>query len=212
MRPSERAIEDIDGSMLHFFRLHDLHRKKPSGELALLDPVEEIFDMVIRFGPRQSLGSLAVHRLDASFGSEVPFDIDEASILCTLVNNNRPCGICKTYLLVQGVSVHAESIHVRQRRRDTTRTNQMHQSMNALRTINMVVPEHAVLRHIHSRVSLVTAVHAREFDRVSDEEHRQVIEDKVVIAIFGEEFGGPSSDVSHSVAGTLFPTDSGDAC
>ena len=88
----------------------------------------------------------------------------------------------------------------------------MHQSMNALRVVNMVVPEHVVLRYIHSRVSLVTAVHARELDRISDEKDRQVIEDKVMIAIFGEEFGGPSSDVSHSVAGTLFPTDSGDAC
>jgi len=60
----------------------------------------------------------------------------------------------------------------------------MHQSMNALRVVNMVVPEHVVLRHIHSRVSLVTAVHARELDRIPDEKDRQVIEDKVMVASF----------------------------
>jgi hypothetical protein len=212
MRPGEGTVEDVNRSMLHFLRLHDLHTKKPRGEVALLDPVEEVFDMVIRFGPCKSLGSLAIHRLDAGFGSEVPFDVDEASILILSVNTNKPCGTCNTYLLVQGVSVHAKGIDIRQRCRNTTRADQMHQSMNAFRVVDMVVPEHIVLRYVHSRVSLMTAVHARELDRVSDEEDRQVIEDEVVVTIFGEELGRPSSDISHGVARALLPSDSGDAC
>jgi hypothetical protein len=175
--------------MLHLFRLHDLHTKKPSGQVALLDPVEEVFDMVIRFGSCQCLGSLAVHRLNTSFGAEVPFDVDEASILISTVNANTPCEVCNTCLLVQGVSVHAESIDMRQQRRDTTRTNQMHRSMNAFWVVYMVVPEHVVLWHVHPWVSFVTAVHTRKFDRVSNEEDRQVVEDKVVVTIFGKEFG-----------------------
>lgn len=79
--------------------------------------------------------------------------------------------------------------------------------MNALRVVNMVVPEHVVLRHIHSRVAFVAAIHARELDRISNEEDRQIIEDKVMIAIFGEEFGRPSFNVSDGIAGALLASD-----
>lgn len=76
----------------------------------------------------------------------------------------------------------------------------MHQSMNALGVVNMVAPEHVVLRHIHSGVAFVTAVHAREFDRISNEEDRKVIKDKVMVAIFSEKFGRPSFDVSEGIS------------
>ena len=60
MQPGESAIEDIDRSILYFFGFHDLHAENPSGEVALLDTVEEVFDMVVGFGACQSLGSLAI--------------------------------------------------------------------------------------------------------------------------------------------------------
>jgi hypothetical protein len=107
--------------------------------------------------------------------------------------------------------VHTKSIDVRQRRWDTTRADEMHQSMNPLRVIDMIVPEHIILRHVHPRVPFVTAIHARELNRVSHEEHRQVIEDEVVIAIFSEELGRPSSDISHGVARAFLATDCRDA-
>jgi hypothetical protein len=70
----------------------------------------------------------------------------------------------------------------------------MHQSVNAIRVVDMIVPEYVVLRYVHFRVSLVTAVHARKLDWISNEEDRQVIEDKVMIAIFGEEFDHADHD------------------
>lgn len=48
VRPGEGAIENVNRRILYFVRLHDLHAQKPCGKVALLDLVEEIFDMVIR--------------------------------------------------------------------------------------------------------------------------------------------------------------------
>lgn len=172
MRPREGTMENIDRSVLYFPRLHDVHRKKPRGEVTLLDLVEEIFDMVVSFGACQLLDGLAVHCLDTSFGEEMPFDVDKAPVLVLSANTDEPCKVWTTYLFVQSVRVHTKSIDMRQRGRNTTRANEMHQSMNPLRGINMIVPEHIVLRHIHSRVSLVTTIHARKLDRVPHEEDR----------------------------------------
>lgn len=114
MRPGESAIEDIDRSILYFLGFHDLHAEDPRGEFALLDLVEEIFDMVIGFRSCQSLGSLAVHSFDSCLRSEVPLDVDEASILSLSVNVNESCKAQFTYLLVQSVCVYAESVDVLQ--------------------------------------------------------------------------------------------------
>jgi hypothetical protein len=57
----------------------------------------------------------------------------------------------------------------------------------------------------------VAAVHARELDRIPDEEDRQVVEDEIVIAIFREELDRETSDVSYGVAGALFTTHCGDS-
>lgn len=114
MRPGESAIEDVDRSILYFFGFHDLHAEDPRGAFALLDLVEEIFDMVIRFGSCQSLGSLAVHSFDSCLRSEVPLDVDEASILSLSVKANESCKAHFTYLLVQSVCVYAESVDVLQ--------------------------------------------------------------------------------------------------
>jgi len=114
MRPGESVVEDIDRSVLYFFGLHDLHAKDPCWVFTLFDLAEEVFNMVIRLGACQSLGSRAVHRFDTSFGSEMELDVDEASILDSSVNANEPCKICNTCLFVQGVRMHAKSVNVSQ--------------------------------------------------------------------------------------------------
>lgn len=86
MRPGDGAIKDVNWRLLHFLGFHDLYAKNPCRKVTLLDLVEKVFDMVVRFRACQSLGSLAVHRLDTIFRSEVPFDIDEASVLISLVH------------------------------------------------------------------------------------------------------------------------------
>lgn len=43
----------------------------------------------------------------------------------------------------------------------------MHQSMNALRVVDTVVPENVVLRYVHWTMAFVAAVHTRELYRVS---------------------------------------------
>ena len=113
MRPGKSAIENVDRSILYFLRPHDLHAEDTCGKVALLDLIEEIFDMIIRFGACQSLGGLAVHCFDAGFGSEMPFDVNEAAVLVSSVNANECCKVYIAYLLIQGVCVHAKSVDVR---------------------------------------------------------------------------------------------------
>ena len=89
MRPGESVVEDINRSIFHFLRLHNLHAKDPCWVFTLLDLAEKVFDMVVWFGACQSLSSRAVHRFDTSFGSEMELDVDEASVLDSSVKLRR---------------------------------------------------------------------------------------------------------------------------
>lgn len=211
VRPSEGVVEDVDRSMLDFFWLHDLDAEEPCRIVSLLDRVVQIFDVVVRFRARQSFGGLAVHRLDAAFGPEMPLDVDKAPVLTKSIAANEIQAVVSTDLLVQGVRVHAEAVDVSQRLRYTAWADQVHQGVNALRVVDVVIPEHVVLRHVHLRMPFVAAVHAWELDRVPDEENWQVVEDEIVIAIFREKLDRETSDVSYGVAGALFTTHCGDA-
>lgn len=84
--------------------------------------------------------------------------------------------------------------------------------MNTLRVVQVKVPKHGVIRNIGLGMSLVTAIHGREFDWVSDEEHGQVVEDKVLDTLFGVEFGSPAANITNGIAGSFLATDSRDSC
>lgn len=94
---------------------------------------------------------------------------------------------------------------------DTTRSKQVHQSVDTLRVILVKVPEHGIIRDVGLGVSLVATVHGRKFDRIPDEEDRKVIEDEILDTLIGIELCCPASNISNCVAGSLFTTDRGDA-
>ena len=100
----------------------------------------------------------------------------------------------------------AEAINVSQGSRNTTRSKQVHQSVNPLGVVHVKVPKHGVVWHIGLRMSLVTAVHGRKLDRVTDEEDRKVVEDKVLDTILGIKLCRPASNVANRVARPLFAT------
>lgn len=68
----------------------------------------------------------------------------------------------------------------------------------------MEIPEHRIIGHIGSRMSLMAPIHRRELDRIADEEDREVIEDKILDALFGVELGSPTANIPHSVTGPFF--------
>lgn len=103
--------------------------------------------------------------------------------------------------------MNTETIDVSQRRRNATLSKEVHQGMNTLRVVQMKVPEHGIIRNIRLGMSLVTAVHGRKLDRISDEEHGQIIKDKVLDTLFSVEFGRPAANITDSIAGSFLTTD-----
>lgn len=94
---------------------------------------------------------------------------------------------------------------------NTSRAEQMHESMYSLLIVDMVVPEHSCVRDISTWVFLVTAVQAGKLYWISYKEDGQVVHHKILITFLGEEFHRPSSYITESVAGSLLATDSGNA-
>jgi hypothetical protein len=75
--------------------------------------------------------------------------------------------------------------------------------MDAFWVVNVIVPKHSVVWNVRARMSLVTTVHGRELDGVSDEEDREVIKDKILDAVLGVELCRPASNVTNRVGGPL---------
>jgi hypothetical protein len=96
------------------------------------------------------------------------------------------------------------------RSRNTTKTKEMHQCMNTFLIVDMVIPEHIRIRNIRHRMSLVTAIDARELDRISDEKHRQTVKDKILVSFLGKELHGPATNITDGVGSTSFTSSSRD--
>lgn len=112
-----------------------------------------------------------------------------------------------SHSFVQGIRVNAIAIDVSERRRDTTRSKQVHQRVNTLRVVLMEIPEHGIIWHIGLRMPLVAPVHGRKLDGVPNKEDWEIIEDKVLDTLLGIEFGCPASDITNCVAGSFFSAD-----
>ena len=86
----------------------------------------------------------------------------------------------------------------------------MHQSMDTLLVVDMIIPKHVRIRDVGLGMPLVRAVHARKLDRIADKKNRQVIEDKILVSLLGEQFHCPTTDISDGVARALLSCDSRD--
>lgn len=88
------------------------------------------------------------------------------------------------------------------RSRNTAKTKEMHQRVNTFLVVDVVVPEHVGVRNVRYGMSLVRTVDAGELDRISDEEDRQTVEDKILVSFLGEELHGPATNITDSVGST----------
>lgn len=82
----------------------------------------------------------------------------------------------------------------------------MHQSMNSLLVVDMVVPKHVRVRHVSDRMSLVRPVHTRKLYGIPDEEDRQTVEHKILVSLLREKLHRPSSNVTHGISRTPLTT------
>lgn len=213
IRPSICVVEDIDRGSLGLFWLHHLNIHKPRRIVSFLNGIEEILDVVIWLSACQLHGRVRIHRLDPAFWFEVPLDVDVTSILLGIImswkaKKEEEKTRVQTYSLVECVSVNAKSIDMSQRCGYTPCPKKMHQSVNALRVVQMKIPKHGVVGNISSGMSLVAPVHGWELDWITNEENGQVIEDEVLDAILGVKFGGPAANIANRIAGSLLPSNS----
>lgn len=107
--------------------------------------------------------------------------------------------------------MYAEAIDVPQRGWNAALPKEMHQSMDAFRVVEMKVPKHGVIWYIGLGMPLVASIHGWKFDRIADEEHRQVVEHEVLDAFFSVELGRPPSDITNRIAGAFLTTNCGDS-
>lgn len=63
----------------------------------------------------------------------------------------------------------------------------------------MKVPKHIVIWNIRPGMAFVALIHAWKFDGITNEKDRQVIEDKVLVALLCEELGLPASHITNCV-------------
>lgn len=96
--------------------------------------------------------------------------------------------------------MYAKPIYVSQRKRNTSLTKKMHQSMDSLWVVKMKVPEHSIVGYIGLWVSFMAPIHRWKFDRIPDEKYWEVIEDKVLNTFLGIKFSCPASNIANSVA------------
>ena len=106
--------------------------------------------------------------------------------------------------------MHTERIDIAERLWNPATTEEVHQSMDAFLIIDMIVPEHILIWDIGLWVAFVASVHAGELDRVADEEDWQIVEHKVLVALFRVHLHGEATDIAEGIAGTFLASDGRD--
>lgn len=85
MRPRVRVVKDVDVGRLDLLWLHHLDADSPRGVVSFLDGIEKVLDVVVGLGSCQPNGRVCIQGLDPFFRPKVPFDVDIASILPTVI-------------------------------------------------------------------------------------------------------------------------------
>ena len=207
MRPRERVVEDVDADVRRIFRVHDLNIQGPSGEVALLDGVEQVFDVVVGFLARETQRHVRWERLNACRRFKVPFYVFEAAVLELRQRSIDDSVIAAghTHLLPHGIRMYTITIDMPQARGDASLPKEMHQRMDPLLIIHMKVPKHVRVRNIRTGVLLMAPVHRRKLNRIPDKKHGKIIAYEVLVPLLRKKLERPPTDVAHGIARTLLP-------
>lgn len=80
--------------------------------------------------------------------------------------------------------------------------------MNPLLIVDVIIPEHGIIRHVSLGMSFMAAIHRRELYRVANKEHREIIEDKILDTLLSVELDRPAPYISNRIARSLLAADS----
>ncbi|MGY3246865.1 hypothetical protein ACVWYT_006314 [Streptomyces sp. TE4109] len=155
---------------------------RPGREVAALDRLAQIALVAVRVLTGELVGLGLGEVLDALVGLEVVLDPEDLSGLVAPL-----------------VGVRAVPVHVAQRGRDAPVTEEPGHLVGGLGRQTPEVPDVVRLLRAGVRVALLGVDEVGELDGVLDEEHRGVVADEVVVALFGVELQRETAGVAHRV-------------
>jgi hypothetical protein len=188
--PDFSGVENIPSIGLRLLRIHDLQVHRPRREIALLNGVEHVLDVVVWLFACQSCGIFFCKVLNSSIRLEVDLYVFKRSVV----------------RLAELERVHTEAVDVAERSRNAALTEELHKAMYAFLVVVVEVPVHGCIWHVALRMTLVAPVQGGELDGIADEKHRQVVTNDIIVSFVRVKLHGPSSNVANRVWKALFPS------
>ena len=187
MRPHLGQVERIESVGLGVLVRHDLHMQRPTRMIAALDRVVKVASMVIAILAGEPVGLRLSEEIDPLVGLEMVF---HPKSLALGVN---------PHIGVAGVAVH-----VPPGLGNAAITHQPGDLVGRLRRQAPEVPLHVMVTQVSVCTALLGADEVLELHRVTNEEHRRVVPDHVIVAFAGIKLQRETTRVSPGVGTAAF--------
>jgi len=187
LRPDLSNVIHIESVLFGLLKRHNLHKPGPRWEVSFLNVLEEIScsEILIFLTHLSSFCSSEI--LDTLVSFEMVLDKEWFALFIDPLVSVRTIAIHMT------VAIGCSSV----REKD-------HHLMEGLRREGPEIPCHLLLLYTSLRISLLAMDEIWEFDWISDEEHRSVVSNHIIITFFGVEFYREATRVSVTIIGTTF--------
>ncbi len=199
LRDQLRRVEMIERKPCCILFREELHREFPLGKVARFDGFEHVAPVIVGIGASELHRFVPHGGLNAQLGP--PVKLDEGRV---------------TFVVHQSKAVNAEPLDHPQRPRQGAIGHDPHHHVHGLRRQRDVVPERIVrgcrLRESAIGFHLHGMDEIGEFDRVLDEEHRDVVADQVPVAFLRIQLDGEAAHVARRVHRSCTARDGGEAC
>ncbi|MNQ94856.1 hypothetical protein D3C85_1103940 [compost metagenome] len=172
---------------------HDLNAHSPFRKITAFNGIEQIALGVIRVSAGQARSIRWSQVLDPLLGFVMPF---HPMTLATGAN--------------QAIGVATEAVHVAVTIRDASVRKQDCDLVQRLRRVRPEVPHRLRTFEVALRQTLLGVDKVREFERITDEEHRRVVADDVPVAFFGVELQRKTTWITLGISRTALATDRGE--
>ena len=181
--PDFGGVEGVVVKLRDVFRFEELHVQIPLWQVSGANVGVKVLRRVIEVGGRRLLSAQRFHALLAfpvKFGEHhLALGIDELE------------------------GVHTEAVHLAVARWCPKIGIEVGKHVRRLRNVREEVEEPVGVLDVAHRRRLQRMDHVGEFDRVADEENREVVADEIPIALISVELCGEAAGIAQRLGGTL---------
>ena len=194
LAPGLGEVEGVDLVVLSLSLRHDLHLEGPRRVVAILNVLVEVAAVEFGVSASQLVCFFLRQVANALVGLEVVLHPE------TLTLGVDPL-----------IGVGGETIHFAERGGQAAVAEKPGYLVGGFGRQGPEVPAHLEGLQVGIRGALLGVDEVGELDGVTDEEHRGVVTNHVVVALLGVELEGETAGVTLGVSGTLFTGDGGEA-